>query len=102
MDFFVQRLRGENCLVVPPVDMIRKAINFLFINHAVCTLVVPFWPSSYFWPIIFRIYVHYIIGREVFDGSFALRHGRNLNSLLGSDRYKGQVLALRFDFSVSP
>ena len=60
--FFVQKLQGENCSVVPPVDMIGRAVNYLFINLAVCTLVVPFWPSSYFWPIISKIYGQYIMG----------------------------------------
>lgn len=98
VDFFVQKVHGENCLVVPPVDMIGKALNYLFVNRAQCTLVVPSWPSSYFWPIITKIYGYYVTGHKVFEGSFALRHGQNTNSLLGSDRYKGEVLALHLDF----
>ena len=54
VDFFVQNLDGENCLVVPPVSLIARAIHYLRVSMAIATIVVPFWPSSYFWPIISR------------------------------------------------
>ena len=54
VDFFVQNLHGENCLVVPPVSLISRDVHYLYACHALATLVVPFWPSAYFWPIISR------------------------------------------------
>ena len=54
VDFFVQNLTGENCLVVPPVNLIHRKIHYLYTSRAVATLVVPFWPLSHFWPIIGR------------------------------------------------
>ena len=33
MDFFVQNLVGENCLVVPPVSLISRAIHYLYISN---------------------------------------------------------------------
>lgn len=48
VDFFVQNLTGENCLVVPPINLIHRTIHYLYTSKAVATLVVPFWPSSYF------------------------------------------------------
>ena len=33
---------GENCLVVPPVSLIARAIYYLHVSRAVATLVVPF------------------------------------------------------------
>ena len=51
VDFFVQNLAGENCLVVPPVNLIYRTIQYLYSSKVVATLVVPFWPSSHFWPI---------------------------------------------------
>ena len=46
VDFFVQNLEGENCLVVvPPVSIIARAIHYLHISRTTATIVVPFWPS---------------------------------------------------------
>lgn len=98
VDFFVQNLHGENCLIVPPVDLIGRAIHYLYACSATATLVVPFWPSSYFWPVISRKFYSYIVGYTLFDGKDALMHGRNTNSLLGSERFYGNVLAVRMKF----
>ena len=48
VDFFVQNLVGEDCLVVPPVSFISRALHYLYGSKATATLVVPLWPSSYF------------------------------------------------------
>ena len=42
VDFFVQNLEGENCLVVPPVSLIARAIHYLHVSKAIATTVVPF------------------------------------------------------------
>ena len=34
MDFFLQNLTGENCLVVPPVSLIHKTIHYLYTSKA--------------------------------------------------------------------
>ena len=52
MDFFVQNLVDENCLVVSPVSLISRAIHYLYVSKATATIVIPVWLSSYFWPII--------------------------------------------------
>ena len=49
VDFFVQNLEGENCLVVPPVSIFARATHYLHVSRATATIVVPFWPSPYFW-----------------------------------------------------
>ena len=98
MDFFVQNLRGGNCLVVPPVSLIPRAINYLYSHKAKATLVVPFWPSSHFWPIISRKFGRFIVGHKLFNGRNSLKHGRNTNSLFGSDHFFGDILAVRLEF----
>ena len=98
MDFFVQNLEGENCLVVPPVSLIARAIHYLHVSRAVATLVVPFWPSSYFWPIISRNFSRFVVGYKCFEAT-ALEQGQNINSFLGSDRFTGFILAVRMKFS---
>jgi len=39
VDFFVQNLTGENCLVVSPVNLIHRTIHNSYISKAVATLV---------------------------------------------------------------
>ena len=73
--FFVQNLEGENCLVVPPVSLIARAIHYLHVSRATATIVVPFWPSSYFWPIISRKFSRFVVGYKCFDAT-ALEQGR--------------------------
>ena len=46
--FSVKNLVGEDCLVVPPVSFISRALHYLHGSKATATLVVPLWPSSYF------------------------------------------------------
>ena len=56
VDFFVQSLRGGNCLVVPPVSLITEALNYLHKRKAIATVIIPFWPSSDYWPKILPVY----------------------------------------------
>ena len=99
IDFFVQSLSDENCLVVPPVCLVSNTLHYMFEQKAVGSLVVPFWPSSSFWPLVSRTYANFIVDCRVFSGDGTLEHGRNVNALLGSKRYKGSVMAIRLNFS---
>jgi hypothetical protein len=72
VDFFVHNLEGENCLIVPPVDLISRSLHYLYARKATATLVVPFWPSSAFWPVISRKYSRFILGSKLFRGKDAL------------------------------
>ena len=94
-------MKHENCLVGPPVSLITKAIHYLYANQAVATIVVSFWPSSNFWPIIARKYVKYMTGYQQMNGKKALQHGRNTNSILGSHNFYGDVLAIRMNFALN-
>ena len=98
VDFFVQNLSGENCLVVPPITIIARAVFYLRQQKAYATVLVPFWPSSYFWPVITKQLAHYVVDYTVFD-SKALEHGRNTNALFGSHRFQGEIIAFRMDFT---
>lgn len=98
VDFFVQNLKGENCLVVPPVELIVRVLHYLYVCKATATIIVPFWPSSQFWPVLVRKCVNFIVGYQLFSGRTALVHGRNTNSLLGSNRFWGDILAVRLQF----
>ena len=97
--FFVVSLSNENCLVVSPVCLVSNMLHCMFEQKAVCTLVLRFWSSSSFWPLISRIYANFIVDCRVFSGNGTLEDGRNANALLGSKRYKGSAMAVRLNFS---
>jgi hypothetical protein len=97
VDFFLQNLKGENCLVAPPVSLITQALNYLLSGVPVATVVVLFWPSAQFWPTIVRQFYKFIIDYKVFKGKDILWHGRNNNSIFGPD-FLGDMLAPRMDF----
>ena len=94
----MQNLEGENCLVVPPVSLIARAIDYLHVCRAITTIVVPFWPSPYFWSIISRKFSRFVVDYKCFDAT-VLEQGRNTNSFLSSDRFTGFILAVRTKFS---
>ena len=98
IDFFAQDLDSENCLVVPPVTLAARVIQYLSLQKVRATLVVPLWPSSAFWPLLMSKYRPFMKGCLVRNGTEALTLGRNLNSFLGSPRFTGEVVAFRFEF----
>lgn len=92
IDFVAQSLESENCLVtVPPVHIVARAVHYLHLKMAKATIVVPFWPSSSFWPLTNKC-------KQFIEGAEALRQGRNLNSFLFSDKFIGKVIAVRLKF----
>jgi hypothetical protein len=53
----------ENNWLIPPVSLVSRVINHLIKSNYVGTLLVPKWPSSPFWPLVFdtsMIYKQYI------------------------------------------
>jgi hypothetical protein len=99
MDFFVQSITGENCFVVPPICLIARTLHYLQIHKEKETVIVQFWPSSYFWPVTSRHLSSFIVKYKVLNGKEALTHGKNTNCLLGLERFCGKMLALRVNFS---
>ena len=99
VDFFFQPLRGENCLVVPPVGIVARVLHYMKSQDAAGTLVVPFWPSAHYWPLIKHKYGDYVIAHAIRAGKEVLTHGRNHNSLLGSHQFTGFIIALRMEFT---
>ena len=98
IDFFPQELSSENCLVVPPVALVACVIHYLSLQKAMATVVVPLWPSSSFWPLLTSKHRSFIKGCFMLNASQALTLGGNLSSFLGSPRFTGEIVALRFEF----
>ena len=99
VDFLFQPLRGENCLVVPPVGIVARVLHYMKYQDASGTLVVPFWPSAHYWRFIKHKYGDYVIAHAIRAGKEVLTHGRNHNSLLGSHQFTGFIIALRMEFN---
>ena len=56
VDAFSQDWSKDNNYLVPPIHLIAKVIDHLIITNYVGTLVVPWWPSAPFWPLLFSHY----------------------------------------------
>ena len=82
----------------PPVALVARVIHYLSLQKAMVTLVVPLWPSSSFWPLLTSKYQSFIKGRFTLNAFPALTLGRNLSSFLGSPRFTGEIVTLRFEF----
>ena len=99
VDCFASDWKDENCLLVPPVSIVGRTLKHLRLCKSKGVLVVPFWPSAHFWPMLKEDFVGYICDYLQVKGKNVLVQGHNLNSLLGSERFFGDVLALHIDCS---
>ena len=101
---FTQNSTGETNWLVPPIYLITKAIRHARACKAAGTLIVPYWQSAPFWPLLFRSkeeFPHeFVQDSELFsDTRGLLQLGDNRNSLLGSNKFKSPLLAVQFSFS---
>ena len=49
---FTVNWAGENNWLCPPIALVPRAIRHAQVCHAICTLIVPVWPSAPFWPLL--------------------------------------------------
>jgi hypothetical protein len=91
----------EFCLLVPPVSIVGRVLRHLLLCKGKGVLIVPCWPSAYFWPLLINDFNLFISDILKVKGKNVLVHGLNKNSLLGSSEFKGFVLALKLDCSIS-
>ena len=98
MDAFYQSWQGENCLLVPPVNLVAQVLQRMSIQRATGTLVVPAWPSAVFWPLLWYRYSDCIVEYMYVKGSEYTCHGRNANSIIGSTDWEGYMIAVRLSF----
>ena len=62
-------------------------------SRAQGTLVLPYWPSAPFWPLLVRNFWEFVIVYQFFVGPLSVRQGRNNNSLLGCPTWSGHIIA---------
>ena len=95
--------QGENWLVLP-VTLASRAINHLVKCKAKGILIVPKWTSP-FWQLIFQDgleYKPYVTDvLEFTETEIILEVGMNVNSIFARDDFKGKLLAIRLDASIS-
>ena len=100
VDAFSTNWKGENNWLVPPVYLIPKTILHLRFCRAEGSLVVPKWPSSPFWPLIFPFGAVCSDIIEVLEFTNPLgifQKGSVSNTIFGSTEFKSPVLVLRFN-----
>ncbi|CAC5388831.1 unnamed protein product [Mytilus coruscus] len=104
IDAFTCNWNGDSnwLLVVPPVNLVSKCIYHLVTCKAIGTLVVPKWPSSAFWPLLFKKKLEYVwFVRDVLEfhaNDRILVAGNNKNSMFANGTFKGLLLAIDLVF----
>jgi hypothetical protein len=101
VDTFTQCWGKCNNWLVPPVRLVPKTISHLLHCKGRGTIVVPKWPSSPFWPLLFKKnFVHKDFISEVLEFS----EGQDIftkteidRSIFDSSRFKSKVLAVRIE-----
>ena len=93
---------SENNYLVPPVHLVPDTINHLEYCKAKGVLVVPYWPSAVFYPLIlstpgtFQPFVKEVKYFE--DAHKCVQQGNNKNCMIGSNQFKSSIMALRIEF----
>lgn len=93
----------ENNWLVPTIFLIPRVLNHIAAFGGRGTLVVPSWPSSAFWPMIYTdeglsgIFSDFI---EIPTGTDVFELGNYKNALFGSPNFRSRVLFLRLTVSV--
>ena len=98
VDAFAYSWSGENNWLVPPTWLISRCINYIQHERVNATLVVPFWPSAVFWPLIVNMdgsFKSFISRYKKFDKAQGFFVQGSVPSVFNSD-HKGAVLALNF------
>ena len=99
VDAFSQNWKTDNNWLVPPISLVAKSILHCIMCKANGTLIVPKWPSSSFWTLIFKRnleYQPYVIDvLEFSPNQNIFIHGSNKNALLGAPDFSSEILAIR-------
>ena len=100
VNFFAQKIPLDNLFVFPPVHLIIPALKHLQLFKSFGCLVVPFWPSSYFWTFICADGVHFDSWvKNVLIFSPFFQSGEYVRNEVFQGVKKFSSLALQFDFS---
>ena len=102
VDSFLFSWTNENNWAVPPPRLIARVVQHCRLSRAVVTLVIPYWPSSPFWPLFFSHSQPKPIISDFLVFTNAARFicpGPQPHSIFHPDRFHGSLVALRLNFS---
>ena len=106
VDTFTVNWGSEVCWLVPPLYLVSRALCHARACKAQGTLIVPFWRSVPFWPLLCpdgRHLAPFIHAYEIFPYQTGmLQLGRGGNNLGDSLRWNSSLLAVAFNFSKPP
>lgn len=94
---------GVNNWLVPPIASIGKCVSHLIECKACGTIIVPKWPSSYFWTLFFdenhefKFFVKDAL--EFNEHQNIFQQNENSKTIFGSRIFSSKVMALRLDAS---
>ena len=99
VDAFAYNWFGEVCWIVPPVSMIAKVIAHVIKYRAKGTLIIPYWVSSPFWPLLVNGYgqfLYFVTDVRMFTNTYGVFSEGSVPSIF-NECFQGTVLALRLD-----
>lgn len=104
VDAFAFDWSGHNNWIVPPISLIGKAIKHVQACKAVGTLIVPYWVSSYFWPLLCDLngqFSKFVTDYIVFDDATDIFvTGKFSKTFFGTDNFKSSVVAIKLNCSM--
>lgn len=98
VDCFLINWHNENNWLVPPPRLVAAAIRHLLDCKAYATLVVPYWVSAPFWPLLFpggKPAWYIIDSYTIPNAAPFIMPGPQPHSIFHPKSYKGSLLALR-------
>ncbi len=102
VDAFTVDWSGENNYLCPPVCLIARVLYHACACECTGTLIVPEWPSAWFWPLLYEghSYRRFVVGVRCLPLMESLVvPGKRGGSLFKSGVPNTNVLALRVDFT---
>ena len=99
VDALTQNWGNDKNWVVPPIHLVNRSLEHAIQCEAEIILVVPKWPSAIFWPKLknLMIFQSQRLKHKIVMGNIFTR-GRTNSSIFGSPDWKGETLALHFNF----
>ena len=99
VDAFAQDWSKDNNWLCPPVGLIAKVLAHCRMQQAFGTLIVPFWPSAYFWPLLKpdgERFADFVIAHERFYGHYKNWNQLDTCSFDGAPNFDTLALRIRF------
>ena len=98
VDALSQKWEGENNLLIPPINSIPAVIQYIRGNKVTGALVVPFWESAAFWPLICKTkgqFYYFVKDFLIFDDLDSLiMPGHCPLNLVDSENFRGALIAM--------